>query len=173
MAYDPRFLGGVRVAGGDVNGDGKADIITAPGAGGGPDVRVFSGADGHLIRELMAYDHRFGGGVYVSAGDFNNDGKADIVTAAGAGGGPHIEVFSGADGSLLRSFMAFAPTYAGGVRVAVVADVNNDGSPEIIASTGPSAAPEVRLYDGAILSTLDDFYAFDPRFLGGVFVGGQ
>jgi hypothetical protein len=173
MAYDPRFLGGVRVAGGDVNGDGKADIIAAPGVTGGPDVRVYSGANGHLIREIMAYDPRFAGGVYVSAGDFNSDGKADIVTAAGAGGGPHIEVFSGADGSLLRNFMAFAPTYAGGVRVAVIADVNNDGAPEIIASTGPSAAPEVRLYDGATLARLDDFYAFDPRFLGGVFVGGQ
>src|SRR5262249_53877657 len=146
---------------------------TAPGPGGGPDVRVYSGADGRLIREIMAYDPRFGGGVYVSAGDFNSDGKSDIVTAAGAGGGPHVEVFSGANGSLLRSFMAFAPTYAGGVRVSVIGDVNSNGTPEIITATGPSAAPEVRLFDGATLAKLDDFYAFDPRFLGGVFVGGQ
>src|SRR5262249_62389868 len=101
MAYDPNFVGGVRVAAGDVDGDGKADIITAPGPDGGPDIRVYSGADGHLIREFMAYDYRFGGGVYVSAGDFNKDGKMDIVTAAGRGGGPHVEVFSGADGALI------------------------------------------------------------------------
>jgi hypothetical protein len=84
-----------------------------------------------------------------------------------------VEVFSGADGSLLRSFMAFASSYAGGVRVAVIADLNSNGSPEIITSTGPGAAPELRLFDGATLAKLDDFYAFDPRFLGGVFIGGQ
>jgi hypothetical protein len=173
MAYDPRFLGGVRVAAGDVDGDGRADIITAPGPTGSADIRVYSGADGHLIREFLAYDYRFTGGVYVSTGDFNNDGKMDIVTAAGAGGGPHVEVYSGADGSLLKSFMAFGSNYSAGVRVAVIGDVNGDGSPEIVATAGPSWAPEVRLFDGASVAALDDFYAFDPRFLGGVFVGGE
>src|SRR5262249_13745666 len=45
-AYDPHFLGGVRVATGDINGDGVDDIITAPGPGGGPDIRVFDGVTG-------------------------------------------------------------------------------------------------------------------------------
>src|SRR5581483_3611532 len=31
FAYDPNFTGGVRVAAGDVNGDGVPDIITSPG----------------------------------------------------------------------------------------------------------------------------------------------
>ena len=40
-AYSPVFRGGVRVATADINGDGVSDIITAPGPGGGPDIRVF------------------------------------------------------------------------------------------------------------------------------------
>src|SRR5262249_10495328 len=84
-AYDPRFPGGVRVAVGDVNGDGIPDIVTAPGPGGGPDVRVFDGRTGAMIRDFMAYDFRFTGGVYVAVGDVNHDGFADIITGAGEG----------------------------------------------------------------------------------------
>ena len=43
-AYDPSFLGGVRTAVGDVNNDGFLDIVTAPGQGGGPHVKVFYGS---------------------------------------------------------------------------------------------------------------------------------
>ena len=36
FAYDQGFTGGVRVGVGDFNGDGSADIVTAPGKTGGP-----------------------------------------------------------------------------------------------------------------------------------------
>src|SRR5205814_1813081 len=97
FAYDPNFHGGVQVATGDVNGDGVDDVITGAGPGGGPHVKVFDGATGAVLRSFFAYDDAFRGGVFVAAGDVNKDGFADVVTGAGAGGGPHVRVFSGAD----------------------------------------------------------------------------
>src|SRR5262249_56026384 len=70
--------GGVRVAAGDVDGDGRAEIIAGPAPGGAPQVRVFTGSGG-LLSSFFAYDPAFLGGVYVAAGDIDGDGRADIV----------------------------------------------------------------------------------------------
>jgi hypothetical protein len=66
----------------------------------------------------MAYDPRFTGGVHVASGDVDGDGLPDIITGAGAGGGPHVQVFSGVDNHVIRSFMAYDPRFTGGVFVA-------------------------------------------------------
>jgi hypothetical protein len=171
MAYDPHFLGGVRIATGDVNGHGYPDIITGPGPGGGPDVRVFDGRDGVLIREFYAYDPSFLGGVYVAAGDVNGDGKADIITGEGAGGTPQVNVFSGANAALLQSFLAYDPGFTGGVRVGA-ADLQGNGHVDILTANGPGSGPIIRGFGGTTLAVLDNFYAYDPNFQGGVFVGG-
>src|SRR5436190_24207885 len=49
LAYDPSFRGVVRVAIGDVTGDRVPDVLTAPGPGGGPHIRAFSGVDGSPV----------------------------------------------------------------------------------------------------------------------------
>src|SRR4051812_46349965 len=90
QAYDASFRGGVRVAVGDVTGDGVADIVTAPGRSGKPQIKVFDGTSGTEVANFMAYAENFRGGVYVAVADVNGDGHADVVTGADAGGGPHV-----------------------------------------------------------------------------------
>ncbi|HVK14851.1 MAG TPA: hypothetical protein VM597_39300, partial [Gemmataceae bacterium] len=69
FAYDPRFFGGVNVAAADLNGDGKAEVITGPDVGGGPHVKVFNGASlgPHAspteLDGFFAYESTFTGGV--------------------------------------------------------------------------------------------------------------
>jgi Bacterial Ig domain/FG-GAP-like repeat len=172
FAYNPAFTGGVTVAAGDVDGDGHADIIMGASAGGGPDVRVVSGANFTQIVSFFAYDPAFAGGVFVAAGDVNGDGHADIITGAGPGGGPHVRVLSGADFSQLASFFPFDPAFAGGVSVAS-SDVNGDGFADIITGAGPGGGPHVRILSGANLSELASFFAYNPAFTGGVFVAAS
>jgi hypothetical protein len=168
LAYAPGFTGGVRVAVGDVNGDGVPDIITAPGPGGGPDIHVYDGQTGRLIRQFWAFDPRFTGGAYVAAADVNRDGFADIIAGADTGGGPNVAIYSGKDGALLASFFAYGRAFTGGVRVAA-GDVTGDGHADIIAGAGAGGGPDVAVFrgSGALVSS---FFAFDRNFTGGVFV---
>jgi hypothetical protein len=65
FAYVSAFTGGVRVAAGDVDNDGFADIITGAGPGGGPHVRVLHGQTLAELRSFFAYVPAFTGGVFV------------------------------------------------------------------------------------------------------------
>jgi hypothetical protein len=169
FAYSAGFQGGVRVASGDVNDDGFADIITGAGAGGGPHVKVFDGTDGKELASFFAYPSTFAGGVYVAAGDVNGDGVVDIITGAGAGAGPHVKVFDGADRSELASFFAFDVGFTGGVRVAA-GDVNGDGMAELMVGPGSGAWSTVRVLNAMNQQELSAFTAYDASYQGGVFV---
>src|SRR5205814_169334 len=96
----------------------------------------------------FAYDPRFGGGVFVGAGDVNNDFRADIVTGAGPGGGPHVKVFDGRNGLLMEQFFASAANFPGGVRVAA-GDVTGDGKADIATGAGRPGDLAVRARPGA------------------------
>ncbi|MBI2485311.1 hypothetical protein HYW18_04170 [Candidatus Uhrbacteria bacterium] len=78
FAYDPAFRGGVNVASADVTGDGIDDIITGPGKGGGPEVRVFD-RNGKRSAAFFAFDKNSRAGVEVSATDLDHDGTAEIL----------------------------------------------------------------------------------------------
>jgi hypothetical protein len=166
MAYDPSFRGGVRVASADVNNDGFADIITAAGPGGGPHVRVWNGVDYQLGAQWMAYPSAFTGGVYVSAGDLDGDGKAEVVTGAGPRGGTLVRVYNGNTGQLVRDFTVGQIGTIASVRVDVV-DFDQDGRNDILTSLGSV----IQVRDGQTFAIKETFNPFDPGYLAAVNMG--
>ncbi len=66
FAYDPSFRGGVRVAVGDLDGDGRAEVITGAGPGGGPHVRAYDMATNSVVENFFAYDPSVPGREYSS-----------------------------------------------------------------------------------------------------------
>jgi hypothetical protein len=138
--------------------------------------------NGGLLASFLAYSPSFFGGVYVAAGDLNHDGKAEILTGPGLGGGPDLRVFDviGSNGVLVNEFAPFPlnsggqvnSTWVSGLRVAVT-DFGGDGQLDIVAGGGPGQRPRIRIFNGATLQQELDEQVFGTTFLGGVNVGGN
>src|SRR3989344_59598 len=104
-AYPAWFKGGVRVAIGDVDGDGRAEIVTAPGPGIEPQINVFN-ADGTRVSkdDGLAYRRGFRGGVHIGVAARDGGGRAEIVPSPVPGGGPHVRVWNGKMENLAKDF---------------------------------------------------------------------
>ena len=184
--FYPNFPGNVRTATADVTGDGVPDLIAGPGPGGGPNVVVLDGATGERFADLNAFESGFAGGVFVTAADLNGDGKAEVIVTPDQGGGPVVAVYDGARlaagqnaGASLARFLGIEDAaFRGGARPAV-ADVNGDGTPDLVVAAGFGGGPRVAVYDGrTVLASggqvprrlVADFFVFEPTLRNGVYV---
>lgn len=113
MAYSPTFTGGVSVAVGDVNGDGKAEIVASKAGTGPATVRVFSGDTLKAEYKAMESDT----GVRVALQDIDGDGVKEVIAASGAGTAPKVKVLSGMTGATRREFPGFMPWFNRGLTV--------------------------------------------------------
>ncbi|MGL6074692.1 MAG: matrixin family metalloprotease [Fimbriiglobus sp.] len=185
-AFEVGFSGGIYLAAADVTGDGRAELIVTPDQGGGPRVRVLGVDDGRLNTRadfLGINDPNFRGGARASLGDINRDGVADLVVAAGFGGGPRVSIIDGTSivtnvpRQLVSDFFAFEAGLRNGT-FASVGDVDGDGYGDLVFGAGPGGGPRVLTVSGqsiiasgarvALASPLGNGFAGDPNQRGGV-----
>jgi FG-GAP repeat protein/VCBS repeat protein len=155
---------------GDLDGDGVADYLIGaydqPVESNDHQGRafVFSGREGKLLRTIedpapMAFA-AFGFSV-AAAGDVNKDGTPDLLIGAfGQDGGGKVFIFSGKEGTLLRTLQAPQRQVGAGFgwAVASLGDLTGDGVPEVVvgafAQDGDGKAYVFEGQQGKLLYTL-------------------
>ena len=168
-AHDPKTVsGGVRLAWGDVNADGVADILTVNEASNTHTrVKVFSGKDAALLANFPVLDEKYKGGGFIAAADFANNGQAHPVVGLDAGAVPLVRVFD-PNGKAVAEWLAYDERFRGGVRVAVSRRNHIVTAPGPVLKNSP-----VRIFDvtkpKAPLGEVTPFPGFD----GGLNVGGR
>ncbi|MCI0703663.1 MAG: hypothetical protein L0241_21505 [Planctomycetia bacterium] len=152
FAFDnPAYRGGARVAAGDLNRDGFADVVVTTGGLAEGRVAMYSGADlragipTRLFPDFHAFAG-FGGGLYASVGDMNGDGFGELAVTPDRGGPAHVKVWSGLTLTanpgtptnllpLTASFYGLPPTDVSGGRLAM-RDMDGDGRSDLVVASG-------------------------------------
>jgi subtilisin-like proprotein convertase family protein len=180
---------GVFVAAGDIDVDGLDELITAA-ASGTPTVKTWHDSDADLrvfdnaLDTFNAFGAAFHGGVRVAAGNTNNIGGKEIITASGPGGHT-VKVWSdtNSDGSvidngLFESFNEYGSSFRGGLSIAAgqVESFGGGGAEIVIGPASGAKKVEVRTdtnADGKVGDEppADSFFPYGSSWKQGVRVG--
>jgi len=150
----------------DFNGDGKLDLVVANagccGFGPGNTLAVLLGNGDGTFQPAVLYATGDTPG-WVAVGDFNGDGKMDLVTANDTTDGTVSILLGNGDGT----FQAAVPYGAGMFpETVIVADFNGDGKPDLVLANskgGNTVSILLGNGDGTFDPPLSFATGIDPR----------
>jgi hypothetical protein len=113
-----------------VNGDYHKEVLVAAEPGGAPVVNAFDATTSTLVHQYTVFGPTFTGGIYLAAGNVDNQGKDDLIVGPGFTGAPFVNIFEGSTGVRTHQYQIFGTTFTIGVRVAAV-DGDGDGDTDV------------------------------------------
>ncbi|CAF3946881.1 unnamed protein product [Adineta steineri] len=134
------------VAVGDFNGDGKIDIVSATQVTNNIGIFLNNGAGTFATQVTYptgSSSHPYG----VAVGDFNGDGKIDIVTANSGNG--HIGIFLNNGAGTFATQVTYPTGSASQPFYVAVGDFNGDGKIDIVSATQGTNNMGVFINNGA------------------------
>lgn len=162
---------GVSLAAGDVDGDGRDELITAP-AKGTPQIRIFK--YDLETKKFVSYAQGFAytktllNGFSVAAADLDLDGRDEVLVAPRSKG-RSVTIWQITTDKKFKkqgAFNAYPITPTSGITLST-GDINGDGRPEILTAMGPGYWTDVKAFDqrGRLIAHVEPA---SRAYLGGV-----
>jgi hypothetical protein len=174
--FGPNHRRPVRIATGDVTGDGVPDVVAVtPGVAARripARVAVIDGTNGSILSTPTLTLGKYAGQVSVAVGDLTGDGVAEIALGTNRGG-PHVRVVRGDDFVPLVGFRAGAASGFKGRTQVSIGEMTGDNNADLVVSAQYGAGARVYGYRGESLAPgTARSKAFATFTLGGGYVKG-
>jgi hypothetical protein len=117
---------------GDVDDDGRMDLVVGEPFSATGTTYVYSGKRGRLLYRLDGAPEDQQGYAIADAGDTDGDGVPDVVSGAPGVGPGHVYLYSGRTGELLHTFAGVGEGDFFGSAVASAGDVDRDGRADVL-----------------------------------------
>ena len=165
--YGDKYNKGINFSLNDFDNDGYFEIVTGPGKGYAPLVKVFNYKGEAQGSGFYAYAKTFLGGVNVAVCSTKGNANKEIITGTATSGSAQVRIFDKNGKLLSGGIMAYGKTFKGGVNVAC-GDIDGNGAEEIITGAGFGGSSQVRIFNNKFQAINPGFWAYDKTSKTGV-----
>ena len=166
--YGTSYNKGINGAIGDVNGDGRDEIVTITGAATSGHLRVFDLNGNPLSWNVFPFEKAYTGGGKIAVGDTDADGQKEIIVVPAGARLPEVFIFKYGKNAPVKKYQVFQPGFRGGLSV-TSGDIDYDGKDEVIVATA-SRGGNVAVYGGDGKFWGLSIFPFGQAYKGGLSV---